>query len=70
MVNSTYKIYAKILNQKLRAITDALLRKEQLDFRKGRSTMHALFVFQQIIENGQKYNEEMHIAFVCYGKSS
>ena len=52
LLDSTYNIYrpTRILNQRLRVITDALLLEEQMGFGKGGSIVDALFVLRHIIE--------------------
>ena len=40
-----------------------------MGFRKGRSTVDALFVLRQIIEKRREYNQETHIAFVDLEKA-
>lgn len=64
MLDSTYKIYTRIINQTLTVTTDGIILEEQMGFRKGRSTIDALFVLKQIIEKRREYNQETHITFL------
>ncbi len=43
-----YKVYARIVNAKIKAISEALLGEEQNGFRTGSSTSDSVFILQQI----------------------
>lgn len=50
LTDTAYKIYAKILNNRLSILMEHLITEEQMGFRKGRSTIDGVFILQQIIE--------------------
>jgi sorting nexin-29 len=70
VLNSGYKIYTKIINERLKTIMDAFLLEEQQEFRKGRSAIDNIFIVQQIIEKRCEFNLEMHISFIDFEKAS
>jgi sorting nexin-29 len=48
LLNTVYKIYARIVNKRLRTISEALLEEQQNGFRTGRSTTDSIFTLQQV----------------------
>ena len=50
MLDTCYKLYARILQNRIAHKVDAHLRKTQYGFRKGRSTVDALFILRRILE--------------------
>lgn len=64
LLDTSYKIYAKIMNERLKIIADHLISEEQMGFRKGRSTTDAIFTLKRIIEERREFNCETHLAFI------
>ncbi len=64
LLDTTYKIYARIINERLKIIADHLISEEQMGFRKGRSTADAIFTLKRIIEERREHNCETHLTFV------
>lgn len=64
LLNSASKIYSRIINNRIKGITDVFLEEEQVGFRKGRSCSDNVFTIKQIIEKRREYNLETHIAFI------
>jgi hypothetical protein len=50
LLNSGYKIFAKIITQRLKTISETILLEEQNGFRKGSSCIDNVFVIKQRIE--------------------
>jgi hypothetical protein len=69
LLDTIYKIYAKILNEGLKTIADNLLSEERMGFRKGRSCIDAIFTLKQVIEKRIEYNNETHVVFVDLEKA-
>lgn len=69
LLSTSYKTYARIINQRTKAITEALLLEEQSGFRSGRSCIDNAFVLNQIIEKHREFNIETHMAFIDYEKA-
>ncbi|KAJ4431013.1 hypothetical protein ANN_19606 [Periplaneta americana] len=56
LLNSTYKLYAKIITRRLNTISETKLDEIQCGFRKGRSCADCVFVMQQIIQKRREFN--------------
>ena len=69
ILDTTYKLYARIVNGRLKPITEVLLLEEQNGFRKGRSCIDAIFTLKLIIEKRREFNRETHLAFVDIAKA-
>lgn len=69
LLNVAYKLYARVINNRLKKIADVLLLEEQNGFRKGRSCNDNITAIRQIIEKRREYNLETHIAFIDYVKA-
>jgi len=67
--NSGYKIYAKIITQRFKTISEAILLEEQNGFRIGRSCIDSVFTIKQTIEKRREFNLETHIAFLDLEKA-
>lgn len=69
LLNAAYKIYSKIITERLKPISEAIIMEEQAGFRKGRSCIDNIFVLQQIIEKHKEFNRETHLTFIDYIKA-
>jgi sorting nexin-29 len=69
ILNSGYNIYAKIITQRLKTISEAILLEEQSGFRRGRSCIDNVFTLKQTVEKRREFNLETHIAFLDLGKA-
>lgn len=69
LLNTVYKIYSKIINERLRKISESILIEEQAGFRKGRSCMDDVFSLKQIIQKRREFNLETHLAFIDFEKA-
>ena len=49
-----YKIYAKIITQRFKTISEAILLEEQNGFRTGRSCIDNVFTIKQTIEKKKR----------------
>jgi hypothetical protein len=47
LLNSGYKIYAKIITQRFKTVSEAILLEEQNGFRRGRSCIDNVFTVKQ-----------------------
>jgi len=66
LLNSGYKIYSKIIANRLIVIVEVLLLEEQNGFRKGRSCMDCILSASQIIEKYRECNISTYIAFIDF----
>ena len=64
ILNTCYKIYAKILNFKLQWFSEKFISETQNGFRKGRSCTDPTFCLKLLIEKRRKFNLETHILFI------
>jgi sorting nexin-29 len=69
LLNSGYKIYAKLIAQRLSTIADTMLLEEQNGFRINRSCIDGVFSTAQLIEKHREYNTPTYIAFIDYEKA-
>lgn len=69
LLNSGYKLYARMINNRLKITSEHTLGEEQMGLRKGRSTTDAIFTIRQIIEKRREFNQETHIAFIDFEKA-
>jgi hypothetical protein len=65
---TAYKIYGKILKDKLQPIAENILGEEQCGFRKGRSTTGAIFTIKQITGKRSEFNRQLYMVFLDYEK--
>lgn len=69
LLNTGYKIFAKIITKKLEEKLDGKILECQNGFRKGRSCIDAAFATKLIIEKRREFNLETHICFIDYEKA-
>jgi hypothetical protein len=69
LLSTASKLYANILKNKLNRHSESILEGEQCGFRRGRSTMDAIFTLQQILEKQREFNLPTFILFVKYEKA-
>lgn len=69
LLNSTYKLYAKIINNRLKIISNTLLEEEQAGFRKGRSCSDNVFIIKRLIEKRREFNLSSYLLFVDFEKA-
>jgi hypothetical protein len=64
LLNTSYKILATVINNRLTTYTEDLLSQEQNGFRRNRSTTHN--IMRQILGKCYEYNFEMHVLFIDF----
>jgi hypothetical protein len=69
LLSTASKLYANILRNKLNSISETFLGEEQCGFRKGRSTMDAIFTLKQIIEKRREFSLPTFVLFIDYEKA-
>ena len=69
LLNSGYKAYAKIITQRFKTISEAILLEEQNGFRIGRSCIDNVFTIKQTIEKRKEFNLKTHVAFLDLEKA-
>jgi len=63
------KMYAKILEKRIRPIADPQLCQAQFGFRKNRGCTDAIFALRQMCEKAIEFNQELHMVFVDQEKA-
>uniref|UniRef100_A0AAR2LJT3 Reverse transcriptase domain-containing protein n=1 Tax=Pygocentrus nattereri TaxID=42514 RepID=A0AAR2LJT3_PYGNA len=63
------KVYAKVLERRLRPIVEPQIEEEQCGFRPGRGTMDQLFTLSQIVEGAWEFANPVYMCFVDLEKA-
>jgi len=63
LLNSGYKIYGKVITQRFKTLSEAILPEEQNGFRIGITCIDNVFTIKQTIEKIREFNLETHIVF-------
>ena len=69
LLSNLYKVFMKILTNRLTRELDDNQPTEQAGFRKNYSTIDHLQAINQIIEKTQEYNLTLYMAFIDYAKA-
>ena len=64
LLNVGYKICARILNKRLKIITEILIAEEQNGFRTGHSTIDNVFFLPRISEERREFSLQIHVVFI------
>ena len=57
LLDTCYKLYARVLQRRIANAVDSSIRKTQYGFRKGRSTTNALFILRRLLEWAQNHTD-------------
>jgi Reverse transcriptase (RNA-dependent DNA polymerase) len=66
LLNVAYKVFAKVLYDRLLPYADAVVQHNQAGFQSGKSTTDQLFALRQILEKGNEYNIQTHHLFIDF----
>jgi Reverse transcriptase (RNA-dependent DNA polymerase) len=69
LTSHIYKLFMKVLLNRMTETLDEQQPPNQAGFRKGYSTTDHLFVINQIVEKCNEYNQQMFCAFIDYTKA-
>lgn len=69
LLSQMYKVFMKIITNRLTPKMDAYQPVEQAGFRKGFSTSDHLLTIRTLIEKATEYHLPLHLAFVDYEKA-
>ena len=69
LLSHLYKLFTRIINNRLSTKLDSYQPIEQAGFRKGFSTIDHLQTIKTVIEKTTEYNIPLHLAFVDYQKA-
>jgi sorting nexin-29 len=69
LLNSSYKIYANIIKNKIYEYYKEKLGEEQNGFRRAQSCADSYFSLKPITEKHREFNIETHFAFIDFEKA-
>lgn len=70
LLSHVYKLFSRVITNRLERRFDDFQPPEQAGFRKGFSTMDHIHTLRQIIQKTEEYNRPLCLAFVDYEKPS
>ncbi|TWW59477.1 hypothetical protein D4764_06G0010070 [Takifugu flavidus] len=63
------KVYARVLEKRIRLIVEPLIEEEQCGFRPGRGTTDHLFTLAGVLEGSWEFAQPVHMCFVDLEKA-
>ena len=69
LLSHIYKLFTKVICNRISKTLDEQQPREQAGFRKNFSTRDHLFVLNQLLERAREYKMDLAIAFVDYEKA-
>ncbi|XP_072050312.1 uncharacterized protein [Amphiura filiformis] len=69
LLSHTGKIYAKILEKRIRPVVEHQLSEAQFGFRKNRGCTDAIFALRQLCERSIEYNQDLYTIFIDQEKA-
>lgn len=69
LLSNLYKIFAKVILNRISLVLDENQPREQAGFRSNFSTVDHIHVVKQLLEKCKEYNKSYYISFVDYNKA-
>jgi len=69
LLSTAYKLFARILQTRLEATVDHLIRPTQFGFRKDRSTSQPIHIVRRLIESAEAHNDTLYSLFLDWEKA-
>lgn len=69
LITNIYKVFAKVILNRISKVLDENQPREQAGFRSGYSTLDHIYVVKQILEKSREYNTTFYCCFVDYSKA-
>ncbi|XP_030025374.2 uncharacterized protein LOC115443910 [Manduca sexta] len=69
LTSNIYKIFSKIILDRISSTLDENQPKEQAGFRKNYSTIDHIHTVKQVMEKYNEYNKPLYMAFIDYSKA-
>ena len=69
LLSVTSKVLSRVILNRMAAVIDLHLRKEQAGFRKGKSYADHIFSLRQILEQSNEWNTTLYANFIDFAKA-
>jgi hypothetical protein len=69
LLSHVYKLFSRVITNRLARRFDDFQPPEQVGFRKGFSTIDHIHTLRQVIQKTEEYNQPLCLAFVDYEKA-
>jgi hypothetical protein len=69
LLNTSYKIFSKLIQQRLQPYIENVIKEHQAGFCKERSTMDQIYILKEIIAKNWEYNKDTHLLFIDFHKA-
>ena len=69
LLSHVYKLFSRVITNRLAQKLDEFQPPEQAGFRKGYSTVDHIHTLRQVIQKTEEYNRPLCLAFVDYEKA-
>ncbi len=63
------KVYARVLERRIRPIVEPRIQEEQCGFRPGRGTLDQLYTLSRVLEGSWEFAQPIHMCFVDLEKA-
>lgn len=69
LISNIYKVFAKVILERISLTLNESQPAEQAGFRKGFSTIDHIHTIKQLIQKYNEYNKQIYLAFIDYSKA-
>lgn len=69
LLNHTYKVLSKIIQNRLEVCTNSIIGEHQSDFIKGRSTTEQIFILKETVARYWEFSKKCYILFIDFTKA-
>lgn len=69
LLNTTYKVFSKILQKRLDPYTNSIIEEHQAGFSKGRSTNDQICIVKECIAKYWEYDKNFYLLFIDFSKA-
>ena len=69
LLNTAYKIFSKLVQQRLKPYTENIIKEHQAGFCTERSTTDQIYILKEIIAKNWEFNKNTHLLFIDFHKA-